>query len=200
MQRSRALGHLYRAIKLQEPDILRDLTYTDADPVAVNDAISDVLRKNLRRHERKGFTLDNTTGMPEWIHKLYARYVSEMHYISGTHALTTNTTLTEEEIVLSTILAKCSQRRLRKDRIQRMRDHTGALVDTVRDEIWVHSVCEEKEESLEAKTARFCRTLERAWKAWRHSVADQGKFGANSFGLIALGIIFDCKERLENVP
>lgn len=39
--------------------------------------------------------------------------------------------------------------------------------------------------------------LERAWCAWCFSVRYRPRFGVNSFGLIALGVIFTALEQLE---
>lgn len=42
----------------------------------------------------------------------------------------------------------------------------------------------------------FLAGLKRAWRAWEFSQKFSDKDGANSFGFIALGVIFDCLDGL----
>jgi RNA-dependent RNA polymerase len=124
-----------------------------------------------------------------------------MRYICTTHALSTGNgkPLEEEEVVVSTILAKCSQKRLRKERIYRMREHNRTLVDDIQRQLKIPAKKDDIEEEPDEKVTRYCRSLERAWAAWRLSVQKEQEFGANSFGIIALGIIFECREHLESL-
>ena len=39
--------------------------------------------------------------------------------------------------------------------------------------------------------------LQLAWSAWGFSLRRRADFGANSFGLIALGTVIDCLDELE---
>ncbi|EIN07212.1 RdRP-domain-containing protein [Punctularia strigosozonata HHB-11173 SS5] len=190
---SRALGHLYREIRLTEPEE----DYPEAH--GVHNAISGALRKTLKRFAKTGLCLSAETEAPDWVAQLYESYVAEMRYICSTHTLLTGNgnPLEEEEVVVSTILAKCSQKRLRKERVFRMKEHNRTLVNDVRHKLWIHPSHADIEEHPDAKTQRLYRSLERAWTAWCLSVRKQHEFGANSFGLIALAIIFDCKEELE---
>jgi RNA-dependent RNA polymerase len=38
--------------------------------------------------------------------------------------------------------------------------------------------------------------LKRAWRAWEFSQRTSAEHGSNSFGIIALGAVFDCLEKL----
>jgi RNA-dependent RNA polymerase len=124
------------------------------------------------------------------IRNAFRHYVDELAYISSTHTLssTNDVRLTEEEIVVGTILAKCSQRRWRKDRMHRMRTHSQVLVQEVQRKLM---------NNLDnASTAQIQQGLMKAWNAWDFSLQHSNDFGANSFGLIALGIIFECLQKL----
>jgi RNA-dependent RNA polymerase len=40
------------------------------------------------------------------------------------------------------------------------------------------------------------KALGSAWTAWEYSVENRVQFGANSFGLVALGVIFDALDAI----
>ena len=128
------------------------------------------------------------TGRFTEIEPVFRRYASELNYICITHTLsnTPGVKLIEAEVVAGTILAKCSQKRMRKDRIYRMRTHSEALVNDVQKELLG------RQESMEDKL----EGLKRAWRAWEFSLKFSDRDGANSFGLIALNVIFDGLEGL----
>ena len=117
------------------------------------------------------------------IKPLFARYLDELKYISLVHALsdTPESRLVEEEVVIGTILAYCSEARFRKDRMYRMRLHASVLVDNTRKKLW-----EWKGEPTEGEL-RF--GLVQAWRAWDFGMRNRGIFGANSFAIVALGVI-----------
>lgn len=41
------------------------------------------------------------------------------------------------------------------------------------------------------------KALAFAWRAWLYSSKNRSQFAANSFGLVALGLIFDALEEIE---
>lgn len=43
------------------------------------------------------------------------------------------------------------------------------------------------------------KALAIAWSAWQHSATNRSQFGANSFGLVALSVIFDALEALATI-
>jgi RNA-dependent RNA polymerase len=128
------------------------------------------------------------------IRNIFRFYVDELAYICLTHTLTStnDVRLQEEEIVVGTILAKCSQRRWRKDRMHRMRTHSQVLVQEVQ-RGFMNNLDNAPAEQIQ-------KGLTKAWNAWDFSLRHSKNFGANSFGLIALGIIFDCLEKLGETP
>jgi RNA-dependent RNA polymerase len=83
-----------------------------------------------------------------------------------------------------------TQRRWRKDRIQRLKLHSGALVrDVERTIVGTDHTVADREQLVSG--------LSRAWNAWCFSVRHRERSGAPSFGVIALGIIFNCIDHLE---
>lgn len=186
----RALGHLYRAIEIEDPAdfFTRNLQTTSAplaDPISV--ALKWRIQEQLPNYtEPDGICLE--------INKLFQIYVDELSYICLTHTLTSasDVRLHEEEVVVGTILAKCSQRRLRKDRMHRVRTHSQVIVHEIQREFIDDPVNASKDEIRAG--------LVKAWAAWDFSLRKSSNFGANSFGLIALGIIFDCLQKLDSPP
>jgi RNA-dependent RNA polymerase len=186
----RALGHLYRAIEIEDPAALRsDGSSSHLSQTTLEDSISVALKPRVLR-ELQSYT-DVGGVVNEMTRKLFQFYVDELHYICITHtvSIASDDRLEEEEVVVGTILAKCSQRRWRKDRTYRMQTHSQVLV---------HDVQREMINSLDdASTLDIQQGLMKGWTAWNFSLHHSGDFGANSFGLIALGVIFDCLEKLE---
>ncbi|KAG6844915.1 hypothetical protein H0H87_002399 [Tephrocybe sp. NHM501043] len=179
---SRALGVLYRSITLEDVKISpandKDQQLPLTDPIS--------LRLKSRVEHYLDATLD-TEDLPA----MFQRYVDELYYICATHSLsnTPGIRLLEAEVVAGTILAKCSQKRWRKDRTYRMRLHASTLVRDVRRQII--------EDLANASQAKLLNGLSIAWAAWGYSRSHTSVFGGCSFGLIALGVIFDCLDRLR---
>lgn len=185
----KALGVLYRQIKLDEiSDEEKRLVSTQSKPLT--DPLSRCLLPRVK--ECIGMQAFPTGNFSE-VEKIFKRYVGELEYISVTHTLsnTPGVQLLEAEIVAGTILAKCSQKRMRKDRIYRMRTHTEALVKDVQKDFQGKSI-DTIDQQLTA--------LKHAWRAWEYSQKFNNRYGANSFGFIALGVIFDCLEALGQIP
>ena len=122
--------------------------------------------------------------------QIFRRYVDELQYICATHTISTTpgVRLLEAEVVSGTILAKCSQKRWRKDRMYRMRLHAATLVRDVQRQF--------VEDFKTADHFQLTYGLEKAWQGWTLSQRRGNAFGANSFGLISLGVVFDCLDKL----
>jgi hypothetical protein len=138
----------------------------------------------------------------ENIAKIFDHYQDELTYICTTHVVTNQpgARLTEEEIVTGTIVAKASfsefsrirrltrplqstERRWRNERVYRMQINSSALAYETRRQLtqgW------KRKEVLGAIEA-----MGMAWRAWVFSVRNRMQFAANTFGLIALAVIFD---------
>ncbi len=185
----RALGHLFRAITLeipQEPE--RSILNGGMDPShpltdAISLALAPMVEFWLGRELDEEIADDETTD-------LFRKYVNELSYIRSTHSISSrpNVQLQEAEIVVGSILDKCTQKRYRKERVYAMQNHTSTLVnDTERPFV---------DKSLEFGPEGWRTGLERAWKAWDFSQRHSALPGTSSFGLIALGIVLDCLDKL----
>jgi hypothetical protein len=181
----RALGHLYRGITLE--DIPDALPPHQGNPEA--HPISKVLDPLVRRHCLPG-SLGHTP--TTWIESLYVTYREELAYISSAFSLSKapGFRLREEELVIGTILAKSTHKGYRTSRLRAMRENMGFLVQDVKEQL-VGRLEGLSESALKERLAV-------AWDAWRFSLAKatSEKFGPESFGLIGLGLVLDCLERL----
>ena len=192
----RALGQLYREVSLKplparvkeeslEPD---DDNITLALRPKVSGAISD-LREVEQADESEIF-------------RIFEQYQDELTYICLTHVTTNQpgAKLSEEEIVTGTIVAKVgvsqpsqvlrliefsqsTEPKWRNERIFRMQLNSTALAHETRRRItkgWKRT-----------ETVGAIDAMKRAWRAWIFSVRNRMQFAANTFGLIALAVIFD---------
>ncbi|KAI1797790.1 RdRP-domain-containing protein [Ganoderma leucocontextum] len=118
---------------------------------------------------------------------LYTTYASQLRGICADHTLEHKRAamLTEEEAVVGTIVAKCSQPRKRKDLMSQMREQTATLVSSIKAEI------------AGGDDVPFETSLQRAWIAYRLASMEDDTFGARSFAWIALGSIFDAIKEIE---
>jgi len=179
---TRALGHLYRAIVLREPPT----THGSGEHTGLRDsAIMACLRQAVEPHIPKKDT--EARGRMD-IEDIFDAYQEELSYICTTHVVTNSpgVRLVEEEIVTGTISAKCTAGRWRNERIYRMRLNASSLVNETRRQLtaeWDDGVGAEK-------------ALGFAWKAWKYSLENHAQFGANSFGVVALGVIFDALDAI----
>ncbi|KAL4067761.1 RNA dependent RNA polymerase-domain-containing protein [Scleroderma citrinum] len=182
---SRALGYMYRNIDLEEvPD-----SPSTTEPV-LSDPISKALRPLVQRQLRgQMFRTDR-----DWIDSTYEGYQEELTYISTTFSLS-NSPLREEELVIGTILANCSNERYKKDRVYEMKESLSFLVKGIKQEL----IGQLDETEVKGRLAR-------GWDAWSYSLekashSESGKlFGLRSFGLIALGLLLDSLEKLGGLP
>ena len=181
----KALGLLYRSITLDDPQLI--LPVPPVGPLS--DPITLTLLESVQRHLGDSAVDDHH---PLELQKLFQRYTDELRYICATHTLsdTPGVRLLEAEVVIGTILAKCAQKRWRSDRIYRMRLHASTLVKDVQ-----RNLIENLGETV--PVFELIAGLQLAWSAWGFSLRCRTEFGANSFGLIALGTVIDCLDELE---
>ncbi|KAJ2933930.1 hypothetical protein H1R20_g3155, partial [Candolleomyces eurysporus] len=192
---TRALGHLCRNKFLQLPDITeadKELSPSALKPLA--DPISRRLMPHVKHHlgENANPTNANPTGEISDLESIFRHYVQELDYICLTHSLSNNPRekLTEAEVVAEVILEESLLKSLRKARVYRMRTHSEALVKDV--QIGLRGKALETDEDK-------LTGLKRAWRAWEFSQRSNNKHGSNSFGIIALGVVFECLEKLGTV-
>ncbi|KAH7923477.1 RdRP-domain-containing protein [Leucogyrophana mollusca] len=190
---TRALGHLYRNITLEDiPE-----SFPRKSTKHFDDPISKELKPRVDRQLQKCV---GSAREPLRIELVFMAYRDELSYISATHTLSKapGARLREEEIVIGTILAKCSQKRWRGDRIHSMKECATFLVKDTRRAFVTNRMEFASEDELR-------EGLQRAWEAWDYSLMRSAStetsecFGAESFGLVALGVVLDCLERLEQL-
>ena len=187
-----ALGHLFRNITLED----MSNTIPNYEAKAEAQPISKVLWPLVCRH------LPELSGRARmtWIESLYTTYREELTYMSSTYSLSlvAGSRLREEELVIGTILGKCAQKRYRSSRLHAMRDNVGFLVKEIKGQL-VGRLQELPESALKERLAV-------AWDVWvfslegPHSSPGEDKFGSESFGLIGLGLVLECLERLGSLP
>ncbi|SJL00749.1 uncharacterized protein ARMOST_04063 [Armillaria ostoyae] len=195
---TRALGHMFRSIKWTDPEMLPSDTST-SDKHSVSPLSTDTLSITLRTYiQHQIWPYIEPDGESRETVTLFRQYESELRYICATHTLsnTPGVRLLEAEVVVGTILAKCTQRRWRKDRMWRMRGHASQLVKDIKQSLLCLTGPQlDFKEVIPPETYRDALRL--AWDAWDYSLRHSGEFGAKSFGFIALGVIFECLERLN---
>ena len=143
---------------------------------------------------------------------LFRHYARELSYLCLTHAPadSADVRLAEEEVVVGAIMAKCPDRRWRKSRAQRMREHAGQIVRDVKYRrrglgIPRGARREEREgegakdEEEEPGREELVAALAKGWAAWDFGLRYEEAFGARSFGLIGLSVVCDMLEKLEKL-
>ncbi len=163
-------------------EILRSFVEDDPDDNPLYEAVLEHVSGyiNLGHHDE---------GLVAEMWELFENYRSELQTICADHTLSNakNAMLTEEEAVVGTIVAKCSQPRKRKDLMSKMREQTATLVEGILEGI-------AGEDGIMPD-----KRLERAWVAFKLSAleAEYETFGARSFAWVALSEVFDAIKAIE---
>ena len=205
----RALGEMFRNIKLHDPkEPIEDRSVEGSGGTApLEDPISRKVAPLVRSTLKTTRDQDDDSADSDWsdtdtghAEQLHAHYVREMRFICMTHTLVDapDVRLTEEEVVLGTILANCTQARWRQDRSYRMKLHAEELVNDIRTQIVPQRETGEEEEELLQEQLRI--GLRRAWAAWCWAQIHQDEDYFESFALLVLAIVFDCHKRLGALP
>jgi RNA-dependent RNA polymerase len=193
----RALGHLFRNISLHDPkEPIKDFPTASPGSIApLQDTISCCLAPFVQQTLNAGPELPGVEDSQA--EELYAHFEYEMRYICVTHTLVDahDVRLTEEEVVLGTILANCTQQRWRTDRSYRMKLHAEGLVHDMRARLVQQS------EGTPTPTPDQLRAgLSDAWAMWGWAQHHRDKEFFESFSLVMLGIILDCLKNLGGLP
>ncbi|CCM04578.1 uncharacterized protein FIBRA_06759 [Fibroporia radiculosa] len=189
-QSDRALGKLYRRIKLNPlPPSTRSPVLVPSIAIASTPLSDNISMKLLPLLESRL----GPFGQPscEDVLPLFRTYLSELRCIALMHSLSPKpgTFVSEEEVVLGVILATNAERRIKGDRTYRMREDVGQLAWQTRQELLPGN-----RDTVFSQVV-LSGALRRAWLAWRISRENRDIFGAGSFGLIVLGVIFDVFDR-----
>ncbi|CAA7266596.1 unnamed protein product [Cyclocybe aegerita] len=180
----RAIGRLFRAIDL---------------PIEQEKNRNQPRRRNRQRQNRDKVNqfIDTDVAWPSddsdesdeksAIVQLFSRYTSDFHAICMSFTLSHSRTarLSEEEAIIGTIAQKTSQPRRRKDMMSQLRERTDVLVRAIREDL------------AGDDTLSHHQSLQRAWIAWELAKAKETTFGAQSFGWVALGSIFEAIREIE---
>jgi RNA-dependent RNA polymerase len=140
----------------------------------------------VERRVTKFISIDPNSESVKLAIESLGRYSVELQGICACNAIQRRKAmLSEEEAVVGTIVAKCSQRRRRRDAIAQLREQTSYLVKYVRDEL-----------SGDEDSSPY-DWLATAWAAWKVSRRLKDRFGAHSYGWVALGEVFDAIKAIE---
>jgi len=199
----KAIGKLFRAIDLPEVRIQNPATRRqrqhvrdddaelDLDEVfaalCIGDRHDDALESALKGRVSGFVSTDPHSKDVELAIDSLGRYSMELQGICACNAIQRHKTamLSEEEAVVGTIVAKCSQRRRRRDAMAQLREQTSYLVKSIQDELGGGE-----------ETSQY-EWLASAWAAWKVSRHLKDRFGAHSYGWIALGEVFGAIKAIE---
>ncbi|KAI0636634.1 RdRP-domain-containing protein [Trametes polyzona] len=194
---SRALGELFRSIDLNNLKLPKSPTPIPSGGVVLpplrEQPLSDAISVTLRRLIEGQLTyFENKDQNVAEMKDLFMLYEQELRYICVTHALSDapDIRLQEEEVVVGTILAVCSQQRWRRDRMHRMRLHASELVRNIRMRLF------QPADPLNPEQGELVYGLSQAWLAWDFGMRNRTVFGARSFSLVALGVVLDTLYKL----
>ncbi|KAI0284919.1 RNA dependent RNA polymerase-domain-containing protein [Russula brevipes] len=190
----RVLGHLFRDIDLHSSNEISDwIPITSPGEVApLEDGISRTLAPLVQN------ALKAIPGGPQigslQTESIFTQYASEMRFICTTHgaAVSPDGCLTEEEVVLGTILAKCTQPGWRAERAGRMRTQAETLVRNIRAQVVPVNPPLADEE--------LRRGLRDAWVMWGWAQHHREEPFIQSFSLIALGLVLELLGWLRVLP
>lgn len=199
----KAIGKLFRAIDLpdvrlhnaatrrQRQHVQDDATEPDLDEVfaslCIGDRHDDALESAVKDRVAEFIDVEPHSKDVELAIDSLGRYSVDLQGICACNTIQRHkaTMLSEEEAVVGTIVAKCSQRRRRKDAMSQLREQTSYLVKFVQEELAGGEDTSQHE------------WLASAWAAWKVSRHLKDRFGAHSYGWIALGEVFGAMKAIE---
>ncbi|KAH9064156.1 RdRP-domain-containing protein [Lactarius vividus] len=202
-QSQKAIGRLFRDIDLpevrvqdhamrrQRQHIREDASELDLDDVfaalCIGDRQDDALELAVKNRVAGFISVDPHSQYVELAIDSLGRYSIDLQGICACNVVQRNKTamLSEEEAVVGTIVAKCSQRRRRRDAIAQLREQTSYLVKAIQEELQGGD-----------ETSQY-EWLAAAWAAWKVSRHLGDRFGAHSYGWIALGELFGAMKAIE---
>ncbi|KAH8099527.1 RdRP-domain-containing protein [Cristinia sonorae] len=194
-QSTKALGELFRGVTLfdKPKPLAEDVKARIASLPPLSDSISEALKPFITQH--LGDFVNKDEDITD-LHNLFLGYVDELRYTCLAHSVSESpdSRLEEEEIVVGTILADCTQARYRNDLTYRMRLHSDMVVRSIRRKLYQPNL---PTEPFDRGAARY--GLSQAWLAWDYAMRNRASFGANSFALIALDVILDILERFGDI-
>ncbi|KAG1810038.1 RdRP-domain-containing protein [Suillus plorans] len=201
------LGQLYRRVPVKRwiPQEWNE-DHSPSDGASVEDALS---RVGLRNLGLSGLTPPTQELIEEMTYLLEA-YCEQLLVIGQSHTILKNkdSHVSEAELLSGTIMANWSDHHRRRDAVTAMNLQTRELVRAVRAELLVKDLAvseaemyDDEEDDYDDWTFReefddteqrsMAETFKRSWAAWcvaEDTLKEESRmFGAQSFGLIALG-------------
>ncbi|KAI0093951.1 RdRP-domain-containing protein [Irpex rosettiformis] len=209
----RWLGKLFREIKLPEPHMPHIYLASRQRNVEM-DRVVNMFKDNTlySRHQPGGeIVLAVRIAVSEfidpWRHsksqiretwKIFQEFAYELNSICVLHVLSTARAamLTEEEALVGTIVAKCTDQKKRKEQTAKLRERTTNLFDRTARQVVGPGLNEGDDFKQHTEGA-----LRRAWVAYGVSLIFRRSefFGSQSFGILALSEIFDAIKKLEAI-
>lgn len=155
--------------------------------------ISKAMRTPLDRYINTGDSIPADI-MVE-IGAIYEVYAAHLRSICSTCSLTSKL-LTEEEVFVGVITAKTSQPRKRSSMQAQMRTQTEQILRVVRHRLAGRpDRVNGEEEQIQIVPVEL--RLLRGWAAWQLSLLNANRFGAKSFGMLALFSLFEALKEAE---
>lgn len=217
----RWIGKLSREIKLSPPEVKRPpidsskpLGFRPLESVVDifrsnkfrGDSVEQAVRPRVARYVVSVHRYSSKRIESMW--RAYKTYVSALRSICVTFSLVQRhgMMLTEEEVVVGTIVAQSTQPRVRKEKIAQMRDQVASLVARTGRSIvglkedrteTMRSSREQSNDAMVLQEGDRKEIVKRAWVAFRISTIDADAFGSRSFGLIALRELLDALKSLD---
>lgn len=183
---SRALGVLFRNVKLSEPE-----------PTPIDNSVSQaaVVQEALKDKVAAIFEGKHPPPIdPHEFEQLFHRYTYELKYQCVTHNLSQSPMgrLAEEEVVIGTILSKtaaAAESRKRKNLTDRLAGQSKDLVQYIKAQLAGDDGDDQKPTTW----------LSRAWTALgvAYRLVEKNKFGAKSFALVILSSVLDALDAIE---
>ncbi|KAI0690041.1 RdRP-domain-containing protein [Cytidiella melzeri] len=209
----RWLGRLFREIQLPEPQMPQYSASRNHD-VSLDNIFArfrkleryanakrggDIIRA-VRQKVSQYISWDPSESMTliREIWAVFQEFACDLRIVCASHTISPgrSATLTEEEALVGTIVAKCSVRGKRKEQIAKLREQTTRLFDRT-----ARQVVGADQDGEDDFTTHTLLTLKRAWAAYGVSIIyrQSQAFGSQSFSLLALSEIFDAVKKLEAV-
>lgn len=199
----RWIGRLYREINLTVPEVAKagsrkSHTFPSIDNVIdifnknkfpTDDPVEEALRVRITPYVASPYRYSRKRIEPVW--DCFRSYVTSLRTLCTTFSLVQRhaAMLSEEEVVVGTIVAQTNQPHMRKERMAKMRDQAGQLVARTAERMIGSDRGDRKEARREA--------VKRAWVAFRVSTMQPDAFGSRSFGLIAIRELVVALKELE---
>ena len=199
----RYIGRLYREVRLTDPQAepsssrlvnelldsemvigcLRENKFTHQDPIGA------AVYKRVSEFVDPDTVTRNTLARVQDICVLLKDYIQTLRHITVSFNIAHRriARLTEEEIVVGTIIAQSSQPRMRQSAVSEMREQASMLVNRIAAQL--AGPDEDNKEEM----------LKRAWLAYRVSTLRSDVFGLRSFGIMAMHEIFDAIKSIEAI-